>query len=723
MCPGKTIRLAPWIAIFLAFFPSYLASQTVSVIFDDDPSGMSFRDASWGTFIGAGEYLRLSGPGSDKLPLDANHHVSGSQSGIIEWRHMMNGSWELFIASNAWQARDFTGYDSLVFYVNGPDAIPDSVIPRVGLESSNGSAKSSIVQLSRYCSLDADSNTWQRISIPFGAFQPYGGFTLSQFKTVRFLSSGLTSATRTMWIDAIVAIRNVSQPPVLPPLTNERLLDTLQQTSFMYFWNEANPSNGMIKDRSTPTSPASIAAIGFGLTAIGIGIDHGWISRTAGRDRVLTTIRTLWNSPQNASISGMIGYNGWFYHFLDMNTATRLYTPSWKSELSSIDTGLLLAGVLYIREYFDGTDSVETALRSLADSIFNRVDWQWMMSGSSALIHGWTPEGGMLPYHWIGYNEAMILYLLAIGSPIKPIPSNSWNTWASGYEWKSYAGYEHITFPALFVHQYSHCWVDFRSKADSYLRARGIDYFENSRRATLANRAYCIANPQGFAGYTENIWGLTACDGPNGYAARGGPYGLDDGTIAPTAAISSIPFTPTESMAAAQSMYTVYGSQLFGRYGFADAFNVSQNWYDSEYIGIDQGPIIIMIENHRTGRVWKTFMKNATIATGLTRAGFQGVTNVGSETSSLPCGFQVEQNYPNPFNPFTTIRYSIGTRTRVSLVVFDVLGRVVEQLVDREQSAGTYQFLFDASSLPSGIYFYRLTAESVAGVRRMVVVK
>ncbi|NNE08870.1 MAG: Tat pathway signal protein, partial [Gemmatimonadetes bacterium] len=279
--------------------------------------------------------------------------------------------------------------------------------------------------------------------------------------------------------------------PHASAISEEALLDSIQRTSFAYFWNEANPSNGLVKDRDTGGSPASIASVGFGLSAICVAIDHGWITRSQGVDRVLTTLQTFWTCPQNASADSACGYRGLFYHFLDMNTGLR----AWSSELSTIDTGLLFAGILHAREYFDTNDSLDIEIRAIADSITQRAEWDFTWTGGGIKM-GWTPETGFNGFgEWVGYNEAMIMYIIAFGSPTHPVPGVAWNTWTNNYFWGSHYGYQYVEFPPLFGHQYSHCWIDFRNIHDTYMQNKGITYFENSRRATLAQRAYCIDNP------------------------------------------------------------------------------------------------------------------------------------------------------------------------------------------------------------------------------------
>lgn len=491
-------------------------------------------------------------------------------------------------------------------------------------------------------------------------------------------------------------------------LTTPALLDTLQYSAFKYFWLEANPVNGLIKDRSASWSPCSIASAGFGLTAICIGIDRGWVTREAGRARVLATLNTFWNGPQGTDAAGTIGYQGFFYHFLDMNTATRV----WDSELSSIDTALLLAGMLEARQYFDTADPLDVEVRTLVDNIYRRVNWEFMRNSGSALRMGWKPGTGFAGFgNWIGYNEAMIMYILALGSPTYPVPTTCWNVWVSGYNWATYYGQSYVVFPPLFGHQYSHCWIDFRYIQDPYMAFRGITYFENSRRATYAARSYCIDNPFGWVGYGENEWGLTASDDPWGYLAHGAPPAQNDnGTITPTAAASSIVFAPEIVIPTLHHFFDAYGPQLWGSYGFKDAFNRTQNWWATDVIGIDQGPIIIMIENYLTRSVWNRFMQNADIQAGLARAGFTRIVDVADRSDGAHEPLALGRSSPNPVQGAATIGFRLDQPGHVRLRLYDLRGRLVRTLVDGSRAAGEHTAVLDGNDLASGVYLYSLEA-------------
>jgi hypothetical protein len=446
--------------------------------------------------------------------------------------------------------------------------------------------------------------------------------------------------------------RPTAEPPPPDSPAAVAFLDTLQQRTFRFFWELSDARTGLTPDRAPTKSFSSVAAVGFALTAYPIGAERGYITRAQARDRVLTTLRFFWNAPQGPAVAGVTGHKGFFYHFLDMETGHRFE----RVELSTIDTALLLGGVLFCQSYFDGTDAAEVEIRALADSLYRRVDWRSMQARAPLVSMGWTPEEGLHTYDWRGYDEAMILYVLALGSPTFPISEDAWRTWTTTYQWGSFHGSQpHVGFAPLFGHQYSHTWIDFRGIQDDYMRSRGIDYFENSRRAVLAQQRYAIENPNGWPEYGERLWGLSASDGPadvtldvNGrsrqffsYAARGASFTevRDDGTIAPTAVGGSIAFAPEITIPTLMHMRERFGDHLFSTYGFLDAFNLAfpadtptlhgavvpnVGWIDGDYLGIDQGPILIMTENYRSGLVWKTMRKNPYIIAGLRRAGFRG---------------------------------------------------------------------------------------------------
>lgn len=438
----------------------------------------------------------------------------------------------------------------------------------------------------------------------------------------------------------------------------ERFLDDLSRRTFAWFWETADADTGLVPNRwPGPPIGTSIGGMGFALTAWGIGAERGYISREQAAEMTLKNLRTLYHAPQGDALEGTAGREGFYYHFLDLKTAERANT----SELSTVDTALYLMGVLFAQSYFDRDDPVEAEIRDLAEKTIARVNWPFAQREETrAVIMGYRPErGGWQRAEWRGYNEAMIVYALALGSTTHPLGEDAWREgWARALEddWGTLYGQEHLTFEPLFGHQYSHAWIDFRGIRDEFMREKGIDYFENSRRATLAQYAYAQDNPQGWTGYGGNIWGWTASDGPGGrklvvngqerqfrgYAARGIGIDrtLDDGTIAPTAAGGSIPFAPEVAIPALMEMKARFGEHIYNRYGFLDAFNMTYTfedpapakgeviagfgWVDSDQLVIDQGAILLMVENHRSGLVWETLRKNPHLRRGLERMGFEG---------------------------------------------------------------------------------------------------
>ena len=451
-----------------------------------------------------------------------------------------------------------------------------------------------------------------------------------------------------------------ARPGPRPRAQELAFLDTLAARTFSWFWDLTDSRTGLTPDRWPTQSFTSVGATGFALTAYPIGVERGWITRAQAAERTLATLRFVWHAPQDTAATGCTGYRGFFYHFLEPSSGHRFENV----ELSTMDTALLLEGALFCQSYFDGRTPAEDSVRAVAESLYARVDWRWAQIRPPTIALGWDPRRGHLPYDWRGYNEALLLHILALGSPTHPVGPETWDAWTSGYRWGTFYGQPHVGFAPLFGHQYSHVWIDFRGIRDAYMRAKGIDYFENSRRAALAQRAYAIANPSGFRGYGERLWGLTACDGPldgavtiegrersfRTYAARGASFTeiTDDGTVAPAAAAGSIAFAPEVVIPTLLAMRETYGSRVFGRYGFVDALNPTLRapvplhhgrvdpalgWFDTDYLGIDQGPILAMIENYRSGLVWRTMRRNPHVIRGLRAAGFTGGWLDSTETS------------------------------------------------------------------------------------------
>lgn len=421
-------------------------------------------------------------------------------------------------------------------------------------------------------------------------------------------------------------------------LTDQALLDELQRAALTYFLQTANPRNGLVADTSRDGSPVSIAVVGFALSSYPVAVERGWMDRSDAVGRCLLALRFFRDSDQSGGPEAS-GFKGFYYHFLDIDTGARV----WQSELSMIDTALLIAGVLTAGRYFTADTSEEIELRELADFLYRRIDWRWAQNGFNTIRHGWKPECGFLHYGWEGYSEAILLYVLAMGSPTHPIEGDCYHAWTATYQWENLYGYDFLYAGPLFIHQFSHAWIDFRGIQDRFMREKRCDYFENSRRATHVQQEYARRNPQGFAGYGENCWGLTACDGPDhalpelagdrhrlfGYAARGVPYGPDDGTLAGWAALASLPFAPELALRAARDMLQRYPEILPGQ-RYASSFNPTlaladrNTWVSAGHFGLDQGIVVMMIENHRSQLIWRLMRDCPCIGAGLRCAGFRG---------------------------------------------------------------------------------------------------
>ena len=429
------------------------------------------------------------------------------------------------------------------------------------------------------------------------------------------------------------------------PTSPDALLDAVHRAAFDYFARTTNWANGLVVDSTAPESPASIAAVGFGLSSLPVAVTRGWVSRTAARGIALSTVRFFRDAPQDGAKDG-VGHRGFFYHFLDMAEGRR----AWRCELSTIDTALLVAGFLCAAAFFDEDRPEEAEIREGARQIYERVEWDWARDGGEMVTMGWRPERGFLRYRWEGYTEALLLYVLAAGSPTHPVPGTAFEASTRTYRWKTIYGHEYVYAGPLFIHQFSHLWLDLRGLHDAAMRRKTretgapMDYVENSRRATLIHREYARRNPRGFAGYGSDAWGITASAGPGpavktvdgrerrfwGYRARGVPFGPDDGTLAPWAALASLPFAPDAVLECLHALVATHDG-TGDTFGFEAAYNPTfpngdgrLGWVCEHYFALDQGPIVLAVENHRSGLVWDLLRTCEPVARGLRECGFEG---------------------------------------------------------------------------------------------------
>jgi hypothetical protein len=436
---------------------------------------------------------------------------------------------------------------------------------------------------------------------------------LSRRRLLKGFLQGSLCLPLTPLLSALDAPDQEHAKPASPPSSStlsdadRDFLYELECLTFRYFWEQANPATGLVKDRCNVRTAtdngvvASIAATGFGLTSLCIAEEEGFILRDQAIERVATTLRSLWKKLPN--------HRGFFYHWANINTGERI----WDSEISSVDTAILLCGVLTCREHFRDAE-----VTRLASEVLNRVEWTWLSEDTALLSHGWTPEFGFLPSRWDYYSELMMMYLLALGSSSHPLRPETWNAWKRltfEYDGLRYIG----SFAPLFVHQYSQAWFDFRGKRDRY-----ADYFQNSVIATDVHRRFCIELASQFPSYSDDLWGVTASDSDKGYVIWGGPpaVGPIDGTVVPSASAGSLPFLPQPAMRVLRTIRSRY-SQAWCQYGFVNAFNPLKGWYDSDVVGIDTGITMLMAENARTGFVWNTFMRTPEAKRGMERAGFR----------------------------------------------------------------------------------------------------
>ena len=434
--------------------------------------------------------------------------------------------------------------------------------------------------------------------------------------------------------DALGADNNVEQ------LLGERQLALLQLSTLLYYLRETNPDNGLVRDKTDPNAPVSIAAVGMALATIPVVVERGVLYRDFAAKITVKRLRYLLACPQGPEPDAT-GYKGFFYHFLDIETGRRV----WNCELSTIDSAFLFAGALTAGTYFDRDTRDEIEIRDLADTLYRRADWNWARDGGPTLTHGWRPENGFIPHRYEGYDEGLLLYILGLGSPTYPLPPESYLAYCATYQWKNIYDRELLYSGPLFTHQLSHMWIDLRGIRDEFMRTRNSDYFENSRQATFVQQEYAIRNPGNFVGYGEHCWGFTASDGPGwtkhvvagiereffDYIARGAPFGPDDGTVAPWVVIASLPFAPEIVIPTVQH-FAQMDLGMTAKYGFKPSFNQTFAvpdsptgwWVTPCHFGIDQGPVVLMIENYRTGLLWNIMGRCPAVVAGLRRAGFSG---------------------------------------------------------------------------------------------------
>jgi len=509
-------------------------------------------------------------------------------------------------------------------------------------------------------------------------------------------------------------------------MTDEEFLDMVQRTTFRYFWDYAHPVSGLARERLGSGEIVTTGGSGFGVMALLVGIERGYISREQGVDRMLTILNFLYSQADR--------FHGAFPHWMNGTNGNVIPFSQYDDGGDLVETSFMIQALLTARHYFDQSTSEEDEIRNIITQIWETVEWDWYRRSpfSDFLYWHWSPNYGWeMDFKLVGYNETMITYLLAIASPTHSVPASLYyDGWASStgyYINQTYYGYklwvgDSYGGPLFFAH-YSFLGFDPRYIKDNY-----CNYFLNNRHHTLINREYCIANPQGQTGYGPDTWGLTACDNPWGYSAHE-PYVNDNGTIAPTAAVSSMPYTPTESISALKNFYRTYYENLWGEYGFKDAFNLNENWFATSYISIDQGPIIDMIENHRSNLLWNNFMANPEIQPMLDSIGFVPDSTVGVNDEEIPIDdFQIIGNYPNPFNPSTTIVFTLPKTDKVVISIYNVLGEEIIKLADGEYISGKNEVTWNGidqngSVAESGIYFYAIKYQDLIQTGKMVLTK
>lgn len=517
--------------------------------------------------------------------------------------------------------------------------------------------------------------------------------------------------------DSVVATTHI--------MTNEEFLDMTQRATFRYFWDYAHPVSGLARERLNSGDVVTTGGSGFGIMAILVGIERGFISRDLGKKRMLKIVDFLTNKAQR--------YRGAFAHWLNGSTGQTIPFSQYDDGADLVETSFLIQGLLAARQYFDQQDSIEIQIRNMITNIWRSVEWNFYrrFPTSNHLYWHWSPNyGWQMNLQVQGPSECMITYMLAIASPTYSVPANLFHLgWANSpyyingrtfYGYKIFVGWDYGG-PLFFSH-YSFLGFDPRHKKDQY-----CNYFINNRNITLIHREYSIANPRGWLGYNANSWGLTASDDPDGYRVHEPTN--DNGTISPTAALSSLPYTPNESIEVIKHFYRTYYAGLWGEYGFKDAFNVTRNWFANSYLAIDQGPIIVMIENYRSGLLWNKFMANPEIQPMLNAIGFVPDTMVNVNDNQIYSDdFKIVGNYPNPFNPTTKIVFDLPENNQVNISIFNSLGEEIMSFENQELSAVRNEFVWngkmrDGRAASSGAYFYKIKFGNEFRVGKMILSK
>jgi len=802
-----------FILVILMTFGAF--AQDPAIFFSDSPDGDELYDSSWG-YETAPSSLELAG-GNDKFPVDPAHPYKGAHSLRLRWTSSSGGDWGVAVASPGWPGHDFTKLDSIVYYINAPQAIVEADMPQLSLEDLSNK-KSTRVKVGDYLSggVDADSMSWQKVMIPISDLAPgTDNCDFTRIKTIFHFQNVADGAEHLAWLDEIRAIKAGSGEPGGAPakpggilaeghesridlrwkrnteddllgyyiyraatqngpfnkindvyhespvysdflgandqtyyyygtavnlnfeesepsdtvaatsieMTDQELLISVQEATFRYFYDYGHPVSGLTLERKGSDDVCTSGGTGMGLLTLMVGAERNFEPRDSIAARVLKILIFLQDSTTR--------YHGAWSHWINGTTGETIPFSQYDDGGDIVETAYLVEGLLAIRQYFDQDDPVENELRQRATEMWEGVEWDWYRrtgdTDGNMIYWHWSPNYGWqmnFPIGRDGFNEAQIVYLLAIASPTHPVPASlyyaGWCSSPSYVNGNTYYGYKQwVGWPyggPLFFTQYTYLGFDPRNKADAY-----CNYFDNNRNISLINRAYCIDNPEGHAGYSELVWGLTASDNPWGYYAQEPRPANDNGTITPTAAISAMPYIPNESRATLKHFYFTYGTNLWGEFGFRDAFNLDENWFATSYISIDQGTQVPMIENYLTGLCWDMFMANSEITAMLDSIGF--VTTTGDKPDQVLNEYKLEQNYPNPFNPQTVITYQLSGISQVELNIYNMLGQKVAVLVSETQPAGNYRTEWDATRFASGLYFYELKAGSFQQTRKMLLLR